>query len=369
MPCLEGHPILMEDSWGFAPYSAEETSSSLAKSLSRFSDSLRDTVEMVTDIRLLRNEEANPVKAIIIPRFGSAEVLELADLPEPQPGSGEIRIRVAAATVNPTDLSLRSGQRQVDHAPPYIPGMELAGVVDAVGPDVSDRRLGERVMAIVLPMRPQGGAQAELVVVPAESVAPAPENATPVHAATLPMNGLTARRALDLLALPAGSTLAVTGAAGAVGGYSIQLAKAEGLRVIADAAPADEALVRSLGADTIVPRGKDVARAIRSAVPEGVDALIDASVQGSAVLPAVRDSGQIAAVRRFDGHGERGVHIRHVAVTDYAHNRTALEKLGAMAVQGELTLRVAQTFPPEHAAKAHRKLEEGGVRGRLVIVF
>jgi NADPH2:quinone reductase len=309
------------------------------------------------------------MKAVIIPRFGGPEVLQVAELPEPHPGPGEVRIRVRAATVNPTDISLRSGRRQIDRPPPYIPGMELAGVVDAVGPGVTDLSVGEPVMAIVLPLRPQGGAQAEYVVVPVESVVPVPPGISLIQAATLPMNGLTVRRALDLLALPPGSTLAVTGSAGAVGGYAIQLGKVAGLRIVADAAPADEALIRGLGADIVVPRGDGVAQAIRATMPEGVDALIDAAVQGPVVLPAVRDGGQIAAVRLWSGGTERGIRIHQVAVAEYARNRAALAELAQLAASGRLTLRVAETFPPERVADAHRKLEAGGVRGRLVIVF
>ncbi len=308
------------------------------------------------------------MKAIILRRFGGAEVLEVAELPAPDVGPGEVRIRVAAATVNPTDIGLRSGA--YGSVPlPAIPGMELAGTVDAVGPGVTAPRPGDRVMAIVQPRRPQGGAQAELVVVPAASAAPIPTGASLTEAATLPMNGLTVRRALDLLQLPRGATLAITGAAGAVGGYAIQVGRAEGLRIVADGAPADEALVRGLGADVVVARGPAVAQAIRAAVPGGVDALLDAAVQGAAVLPAVRDGGQVAAVRRFDGAAERGIRIHQVAVTEYLQNQGALAALGELAGAGRLTLRVAATFPPEQAGEAHRRLEAGGVRGRLVIVF
>ncbi len=312
------------------------------------------------------------MKAVVIPRYGGPEVLDVAEFPEPRPGPGEVRIRVVAATVNPTDLALRSGAfagRPGQAGPPHIPGMELSGVVDAVGAGVADRHAGERVMAIALPTGPHGGAQAELVVAPADSVAPAPDGATLEQAATLPMNGLTVRRALDLLGLRPGMTLAVTGSAGAVGGYAIQMGKIEGLRVVADAYPADEALVRGLGADVVVPRGDGVAAAIRSAIPGGVDALIDAAVQGAAVLPAVRDGGQIAAVRPFGGAPERGIAIHLVLVSEYARNRAALEALGRLAGTGRLTLRVAETFPPEQAGEAHRRLAAGGVRGRLVMVF
>jgi len=307
--------------------------------------------------------------AVVIPRFGGPEVLELRDLPDPQPAPGEILVRVAAATVNPTDLGLRAGVRRLPSGPPYIPGREMAGVVEAVGPGVVGRRVGDRVMGVVLPIRTLWGAQAERVAVPADSMAPLPEGLTPEQAATLPMNGLTARRALDLLALPPGATLAVTGAAGAVGGYAIELGKAGGLRVVGDADPGDAELVRGLGADLVVSRGEGVAAAIRAAVPAGVDALMDASAQGAVALPAVRDGGQLAAFRPFQGQSARGIRIQQVAVTDYARNGAALEELGRLASAGVLTPRVADTLLPARVAEAHRRLEAGGVRGRLVIVF
>ena len=148
------------------------------------------------------------MRAVTFSRFGGPEVLEVSELPEPKPGPGEVRIRVAAATVNPTDISFRSGRqatavREAGVLPPYVPGMELAGVVDAVG-EGTDWHPGDRVMAIVNPRRPGGGAQAELVVVPAASVARAPEGTSLEAAATLPMNGLTVRLALDRLALRPG---------------------------------------------------------------------------------------------------------------------------------------------------------------------
>ena len=186
------------------------------------------------------------MRAVTFSRFGGPEVLEVSDLPERQPGPGQVRINVAAATVNPTDISFRTGRQTAQLGgvePPYIPGMELAGVVDAVGPG-SNWAPGDRVMAIVIPRRPEGGAMAESVVVPTASVARVPERASLEEAATIPMNGLTVRRALDLVALKTGDTFAVTGAAGAVGGYAVQLGASEGLRVIAVAAASDEPLLK-----------------------------------------------------------------------------------------------------------------------------
>lgn len=308
------------------------------------------------------------MRAVVVSRFGGPEVLQIAQLPDPQPGAGEVRVRVAAATVNPTDVFFRTGGYGPSATTPRIPGMELAGTVDAVGPG-SPWRTGDQVMAIVTPFGPHGGADAEQVVVPSDSVARAPTGATLAEAATLPMNGLTARRALDLLNLRPGQVLAVTGAAGAVGGYVIQLAKHDGLRVVADAKPEDEALVRSLGADVVVPRGEGFAKAVRSAVPEGVDGLVDAAVIGVAVAPAVRDGGAIAVVRTFDGEPGRGIVVHTVRVADYLHNHDALEELARLAAEGVLTLRVAATVPADDVAEAHRRLEAGGVRGRLVLTF
>jgi len=315
------------------------------------------------------------MRAVTFSRLGGPDVLEVSELPEPQPGPGELRIRVAAATVNPTDISFRSGRQfsteqlaQMSVLPPYIPGMELAGVVDAVG-EGATWRPGDRVMAIVNPRRPGGGAQAEKVVVPATSVARVPEGTSLEAAATLPMNGLTVRLALDRLALKPGQTLGVTGAAGAVGGYAVELGVNDGLRVIAVAGSQDAALVKSFGAEKVIPRGDTAIRDLRDAVPGGVDGLIDAAVLDAAVLPAIRDGGKLATVRGFAGPSERGITIEPVRVASYLNNQAALDRLGQLVAAGRLTLRVAETFPPERAAEAQRKMSAGGTRGRLLIVF
>jgi NADPH:quinone reductase len=314
------------------------------------------------------------MRAVTFSRFGGPDVLEVRELPEPQPGPGEVRIRVAAATVNPTDISFRSGRhttaqlKELGVLPPYIPGMELAGVVDAVG-EGTNWRTGGRVIAIVTPRRAGGGAQAEVVVVPATSVARVPAGTSLEAAATLPMNGLTVRLALDRLALQPGQTLGVTGAAGAVGGYAVQLGAAAGLRVIAVAGSQDEALMKQFGAEMVVPRGDEAIRRLRDTTRGGVDGLIDAAVLDAKVLPAIRDGGKLATVRGFNGPSERGIVIEPVWVSSYLHNHEALDGLGHLVAEGRLTLRVAETFPPERAADAHRRLDAGGVRGRLVIVF
>jgi NADPH:quinone reductase-like Zn-dependent oxidoreductase len=143
-----------------------------------------------------------------------------------------------------------------------------------------------------------------LIVVPVESVVRAPTGATAQAAATFLMNALTARLALDDLAISRGGTVAVTGAAGALGGFAIQLAKADGLFVVADAAAADAALVAGFGADEVVRRGDDVATRIRTVAPHGVDGVVDAALLHELVLPAIRDEGGIAVVRGWEGPSE-----------------------------------------------------------------
>jgi NADPH2:quinone reductase len=200
-------------------------------------------------------------------------------------------------------------------------------------------------------------------------VVPAPKGTTHVEACTLPMNGLTARQSLDLLGLSSGQTLAVTGAAGAYGGYVIQLAKAERLTVIADASEADHPLVAALGADIVVRRGEDVAARIREHFPSGVDGLADGAVLKERVIPAVRDGGAFTSVRGFTGGGQRGIRFSTTFVRNYDREFEKLDHLRAQMEAGVLTLRVADTFPPERAGDAHRRLQAGGVRGRLVIRF
>lgn len=312
------------------------------------------------------------MRAVGFTEFGGPSVLHVInDLPVPEPGPGQVLVHVAAATVNPTDIGFRLGGRKLPDGvvPPYIPGMDLAGVIDSVGPGVSGWAEGERVMAAVSPWLPSGGAYQEYRLVDADQLARVPDGVSLELAATLPMNGMTVRTALDMLALPAGAVLAVTGSAGAVGGYAIQLGKHDGLTVVADAAPADESLIRSLGADHVVPRGDGFAAAVRSIFPDGADALLDAALVGPPALAAVRDGGQLIAVRPFQGETTRDIKVSLVLVGGHLHEGARVAELADLAAKGVLTLRLAEAMPTERAPEAHARLEAGGVRGRLVLTF
>ena len=312
------------------------------------------------------------MRAVGIMVHGGPDALVVVDVPEVYAGPGQIRIRVHAACVNPTDTMARNGsraeQQKVD-PPPYVPGMDVAGIVDEVGSGVSTGlRIGDAVMAMVVPNGSHGGYR-EQIVLSERAVVPIPAGASLTEACTLPMNGLTARQSLDLLGLSPGQVLAVTGAAGAYGGYVVQLAKTEGLTVIADASEADRALVLSLGADIVVARGKDVAARIREHFPNGVDGLADGAVLSDLAVPAVRDGGAFTSVRGFVGEPQRGVRFTTTFVRSYDGEWEKLDRLRQLVEAGALTLRVAARYAPEQAGDAHRRLEAGGTRGRLVIGF
>ena len=311
------------------------------------------------------------MRAVVVRHYGGPEALEVIDAPVPEPGRGQVRIRVEAAAVNPVDAATRQGFMNVDR-PGAIRdrnhvgiGWDVAGTVEAAGPGVSAPVPGDRVIGLRDRLDQPLGTYAEHVVLDAADVAPIPRDLDSAAASTLPLNGLTAVQALDLLRPAAGQTILVTGAAGGLGGFGVELAAMRGLRVIAAAGDDDEKLVRQLGASAFIPRSADLATAVRDLVPGGVDVAFDAAVLGYPALDAVRAGGSFAA---FVGSGPvplRGVRV--VPVTIHADG-AALTGLAALAATGKLTLRVAGTYPLADAARAHERLEAGGLRGRLVLL-
>ncbi|MER6007038.1 NADP-dependent oxidoreductase [Nonomuraea angiospora] len=311
------------------------------------------------------------MRAVVIHAFGGPEMLEIADVPVPAVRERQVRVGVEAATVNPVDLATRSGALSEAGLLPARDvigiGWDVAGIVDAVGPGVTGVVPGERVIGLSDRLDVPLGAQAEYVVLDADAVTRAPSGRSPVEAATLPLNGLTAVQALDRLELAAGRTLLVTGAAGAVGGFAVQLAAARGLRVVAVASAEDEPLVRGLGAEWFVPRTARLGEAVRALVPGGVDGALDAAVTGAAALDAVRSGGVFAALVA----GGAPLPLRGTQVFDHwiRADGARLADLVALVEAGSLTLRVAEALPLDQVAAAHRRLAKGGLRGRLVLVL
>ena len=310
------------------------------------------------------------MRAVGFKEFGDPEVLEVMDIPEVSAGPGEIRIKNYASAVNPTDIVSRSGlisQFRKDFPLPSVPGMDISGIVDQVGEGVeTDINIGDRVMGMVIPNELHG-AYREQITLNQFAVVKAPEGYSFVESSTLPMNGLTARLSLDLLNLNKGQVVAVTGGPGAYGGYVIQLAKADGLTVIADSNENDIALLNELGVDHIIPRNENFVEKIKEVFPEGVDGIADGALLNEKAIGAVKDNGSFTSVRGFKGEPQRNINFTTTWVIEYDSDFDKLDTLRQQVEDGLITLRVADTVTPENASEAHKRLDAGGTRGRMVI--
>ncbi|MGS2648325.1 NADP-dependent oxidoreductase [Streptosporangium sp. G12] len=299
------------------------------------------------------------MRAVSYSQFGGPEVLHVADVPVPEPGPGQVRVRVAASVVHPVDLMVRSGRfpAPLPTGLPYTPGWDVAGTVDAVGPSVEEFAIGDEVIGFSPWLQTTVGAHAEYVVLDAAWLASAPTGVPATEAATLPTNGLAAAQALNLLALPAGSTVLVTGAAGQVGGFVLALARASGLHATGLAGADDREFVEALGA-AFLPRSGD---------PMGTfDAVIDLAVIGPSLLDVIRDGGgYVAASPPLRPESVRGIRTFALEVRP---DGCRLSELVKLVTSGDIPLRVAGVYPFADAAAAHDRLAQGGVRGGVVIV-
>jgi NADPH:quinone reductase-like Zn-dependent oxidoreductase len=310
------------------------------------------------------NGRVTIMRAVVYRSVGAPDVIEVADVDLPEPGLFETRIKVAAAALNPADVSAWSGvfpaPAQGSH---FGLGWDVAGTVDAVGLG-APWEVGTPVIALVHGATGIVRGQAEYTIVPSNALAQAPAGVNAAHASTIPLNGLTAAQSVELLGLDEGQSVFITGAAGAVGGYAVQLAKRRKLTVVASAFSDDESFVMNvLGADAFVPGSEDPAAAVRRLYPHGVDAVLDTAMLG--VIAAAKDGGTFVTTR-MDAvpQAERGIRVR---LTSVGPDAAMLTTLSDLAAAGALTLRVARTYPLEEAARAHERLVKGGLRGRLVL--
>jgi NADPH:quinone reductase len=306
------------------------------------------------------------IRVCEVAAFGGPEVLRVTERRRPVPGAGEVVVEIAAANLNPTDLAARSGhhrQRMPDLQPPFVAGWDFAGVVSDIGDGSSGWAVGSPVLGMIPWIRTGGraGAHAEAAVVDPGWLVARPDGLDPVTAATIPLNALTARQALELIDAPAGATLLITGASGAVGGFATQLAAQAGLRVLAVASDGDEEWVASLGAAEVLARSVDFASL------DPVDALLDAVPVGAAAAAAVRDGGVALFTRGVTGIPEdRGLRVETRLVRS---DPAALAQLTAQVADGRLRSRVARTLDLARAGEAHRLVERGGLRGKVVLTM
>jgi NADPH:quinone reductase-like Zn-dependent oxidoreductase len=299
------------------------------------------------------------MKAARFSRFGGPEVLEIVDLPDPHPGPGRIRIAVRAAGVNASDWKKRRGL--MDQELPQTLGYEAAGVVDEVGEGVLDVAVGDRVFGFC----GQGAAQAEAAVL--DHYAPLPSSLGFAEAAALPAAVETAARALDQLGVADGTVLLINGASGGIGSAAVQLASARGARVIGTAAPANHAYLRTLGAEPVA-YGEGMGERVRGLAPAGVDKALD--VAGSGVLPELIDlaggSGEVVTLADLAGAERYGVRFSR---GDGGRALHVLDEIVPMIEAGRFRPPAVRTFPLSEIAAAHRAGEEGGLRGKLVLVL
>jgi NADPH:quinone reductase-like Zn-dependent oxidoreductase len=291
-------------------------------------------------------------------RFGGPEVLEIVDLPDPHPGPGQIRIAVRAAGVSPTDCKVRSGVFGGEL--PQTVGRDVAGIVDEIGAGVGGVGIGDRVFGV----SDDAAAAAEYALLTHFATIPAAIGF--VEAAALPAAVETSTRSLDALGVTAGSTVLINGAAGGIGTAATQLAVARGARVIGTASPRNHDYLRSLGAEP-VSYGDGMVDQVRAIAPDGVDLALD--VAGSGVLPELIElaggAAHVVTIADFAGAKELGVKF---STGEDGRAFGAFADVAALIEAGRFTLPVAQTFPLADIAEAHRVVEEGHVRGRVVLV-
>ncbi|MFF0519474.1 NADP-dependent oxidoreductase [Actinomadura nitritigenes] len=297
--------------------------------------------------------------------WGGPDVLEVAEVPRPEAGPGEVLVRVAAAGVNPADWKIRSGAVRRFGEPPFTLGLDVAGVVEAVGGGVAAFRPGDAVFGNAVP---PNGAYAEFVAVPQERLAHVPDGLDLVHAAALPTAVLTAWQPLVRVAgVGAGQRVLVHAAAGGVGHLAVQIAKARGAHVTGTARAAKHAFLRGLGADELVDyTADDFAATVRD-----VDVVLDpiAGDYGPRSLRTLKPRGLLVDVR---GTGPDRTEVRRLAderglrFVEFGFTPSGADL--ADAVRGGVRAVVDEVLPLDEAAKAHGLSETGRVAGKIVLV-
>ncbi|GGV13310.1 NADPH:quinone reductase [Streptomyces filipinensis] len=298
-------------------------------------------------------------KAITFAEYGTPEVLRLSEVAPPEPGPGQVRIRVRAASVNPLDMKIRSGL-MAGVAPadfPVTPGLDAAGVVDAVG-EGADAAVGDEVLGPTV-----GGGYSEYALL--DRPVAKPGVLSWKVAASLVTVGRTAFRVLGQLGVQSGQTLLVHGAAGSVGFLAVQLAVARGVTVIGTVGEHDIERVSALGA-TAVRYGDGWLERVKTAAPHGADFVFDAA--GAGVLAdsvaLTGDSARVITIADMSAarHGVR------FSAGSADESEEALPELVQLAAKGKLTVPIWRTYPLAEAAQAHTDLEARRNHGKAVLL-
>ena len=296
------------------------------------------------------------MKAAAFTEFGGPEVLKALDLPEPHAGPGQVRVRVKAAGVQPYDAAVRGGWEPPGLALswPRVPGNEFAGVIDE-GAGAGTEVLGFTAVQ----------AAAEYIVVPATDVTPKPPEMPWEVAGGFSAGTQTASIALEVLQLAEGETLLVHAAAGSVGTAAVQLAQLKGARVIGTASAANQDYLRELGVTPVV-YGEGLKQRVEAAAPQGIDVVLDGA-GGDALnvsLELVKQHNRILTLVDHGRAAELGV-----LVSKSGRSAARLAELAALYAKGDLRFHVRRIYPYTEAAAAHREIETGHGRGKIVLTF
>lgn len=308
------------------------------------------------------------MRAAVVQEFGGPDVVRIIDVPTPEPVAGEVLVKVVGASVNFADVIVRLGLNVQYGATAaraqFGLGADVAGTVATLGEGVTRFAVGDAVVGTQERLDRPLGTQADYVVLEAWALAPAPAGRDLVQSATLGLNATTADQALDALDLQPGQWLLVSGAAGGVGLFAVELARLRGLRVIAQAGADDEGLVRTAGAEMFVSRDEDLVPTVRRLVPGGVDGAVDAANLAAGSADAVRDGGAFVSLLNTAPQARPEVRMTNLA---WHSDGERLTRLAAYAGAGLISLRVDRTYSLADIVTAHEALAAGGLRGRIVL--
>ncbi len=308
------------------------------------------------------------MQAIAITAFGGSDRLTLMDLPVPTCGPDQVVMNVQAVGVGMWDVKVRQGSVTLEGQQfPLILGWESAGIIEQIGSTVTGLDVGTRVICATYQVGI--GHYARYVVVPADLVAPSPSTLDDLHAAALPVNGLTAYQAIyDVLQVQKGETLLITGAAGGTGTFAVQLAAHLGAHVIITARSENHLYLQKLGATELIDYEQtDFVHAVHATHPEGIDAALDC-VGGETVvrsLHAVRDGGRLVSIVDL----EQATPTRNIdtQLLYFRPNKQQLSELTKFVDNGQLMVQLDQVFPLEQARQAHERLETRHHQGKIVL--
>jgi NADPH:quinone reductase-like Zn-dependent oxidoreductase len=315
-----------------------------------------------------------PMRAFAVDRFG--ETGSIRDLPVPTPGEGEVLVRVHAAGVNVMDPMYVAGwlKDYMEHRFPLVAGIDLSGVVEAIGPGVSGFASGDEVYGVSAKPFVGEGTFAEYTVAPASALAPKPAGLSHAEAAAVPHVGLTALAAIDAADPQADQIIVLVGAAGGVGSFTSQLASERGARVVAVTGPQSAPHARSFGAaETVDYSAGDPVEQIKERYPDGVDALIDfhSDADEFARFGSLVRSGGVAVSTRGPA-GAAAPELEKRGVRFAPANRVPPERLPEITEaleSGLLRVPPVKTYPLEQASDAITEMAAGHVRGKLAIIF